>query len=247
MFRLSYLPPLLICCWLLVISAWSKPPELVPIQGRWICDAPLIKELHIEATSLGWQISAQGMLDGHPIDWGTSMVRRTSQVSEASHGGRIEPIEVSLFAPNGQIDLLLRPVDEYLTVEAYATIMSMAGPQETQHEWIFTRSAAQGVDTSLHANPLVASAHSGSIHGQAIGPAQAMASLFQVSLYGPDEASRFHSTQSLHEGFSFEHLRDGTYWLFVEPRGSTGVEATPDRNLLRIEQGRMIELPIELR
>jgi len=248
MFRLSYLPSLLTSCWLLmVVSAWSKPPDSIPLQGHWICDDPLVKELHIEATARGWQISAQGVYNGRPIDWGTSLVQDVSEVSEASQSESVKPIEVSLFAAYGQIDLRLRLADDYLTVKAYATIMSTTGPQETQHEWLFTRSSPRGGDAGAYAMPSATAFETGSIHGQATGPARAVASLFQVSLYGPGDASRFHSTQSLHDGFSFEQLRDGTYWLFVEPRGSTGVEATPDRTIFRVERGQMIELPIELR
>lgn len=248
MFRLSYLSSLLTSCWLLVVvTAWSKPPDSVSLQGHWTCDDPLVQELHIEATSRGWQISARGTLDGQPIDWGTSLVQSASKVSEASHGESITPIEVSLFAPNGQVDLLLRLADGYLTVQAYATLMGTAGLKETQHEWLFTRSGSSGLDAGLYAAPSEPSAEAGSIKGEATGPARAVASLFQVSLYGPGDASRFHSTQSLHEGFFFDGLRDGTYWLFVEPRGSTGVEASPDQKLFRVEQGRVIELPIELR
>ncbi|MCI4667761.1 MAG: hypothetical protein MRZ79_06335 [Bacteroidia bacterium] len=89
----------------------------------------------------------------------------------------------------------------------------------------------------------------GTIKGEAVGKAKSTASIFQVSLYGPDNNHNFISTQSLGKdgGYNFDSLKDGEYWLYIESRGNTIIEAFPAVQKVMIQNGNASVINIELK
>jgi len=228
-------------------TAWSKPPDSVWLQGCWTSDDSLIRELRIESTPKGLLVFATGLREGRPLDWGSALVRNVSRVAETHQGDDLTPLQVSLFTARGQIDLQLSRQEDLLSATAYLTMVTGQGLQESQYHLSFTRRVAgswEQAETSI--SPLSAS-RGGNVQGKAIGPARQAASLFQASLYGPDDPNRFYSTQSLQGDFRFQHVPEGTYWLFVEPRGTTGLVVSPRRKLIRVHAGKPTEALIELK
>ncbi|GAB4421533.1 MAG: hypothetical protein OHK0039_36410 [Bacteroidia bacterium] len=92
---------------------------------------------------------------------------------------------------------------------------------------------------------------SGKIYGSVIGEARGTASLFNVSLYGPDNGYTLVQRLPLNKdkGYSFEGLADGTYWLFVESSTPSfnPVQAYPLQAHVTISQGTAIVQHVELR
>lgn len=244
MYRFSTLPCLIL--WILLSvphDGFGKDSVLQKLQGTWRSPNPIMEELRIEPTERGWQVYARSQRDGHPIEWGPGQLPEGARVADWETT-EPQPIVISLLAASGQASLRITPEADYLVVEASLTYLQADGPRREVHELVFTRTEARGNFDLTASDAGTATAR---IEGHPTGPAQHVASIFQVSLYGPNEASRFHSTQSLHEGFRFESLPAGTYWLFVEARGSTGVEVSPSRQLIQVKPGQTLTLPVELR
>lgn len=91
--------------------------------------------------------------------------------------------------------------------------------------------------------------YSGSISGSVTGRARSTASIFQISLYGPDNGNRYVTTHffSQDRNYKFENLPDGTYFVAVESKGSTAIMAYPDFAKITIENGKAIVQDVELK
>ncbi|WNJ18064.1 carboxypeptidase-like regulatory domain-containing protein [Pontibacter sp. G13] len=89
----------------------------------------------------------------------------------------------------------------------------------------------------------------GSISGKVVGQASSMASIFQISLYGPDNGRQLRTSQPLttDKNYKFENLPDGTYWMLVESKGSTIIQAIPELTEIIILDGKATFQDVELR
>jgi hypothetical protein len=233
----------------LALSGWSNPKDPHQLQGVWVSTDSSMTELRIESVSSGWHVYASGAYHGKPVDWAPGQVRDLSRVADRSDNGPLEPLQVSLQAAYGQADLRMTLEDESLLVEVSLTYVHAGGLTQERRQLVFMRQGTATADPIQADSPSQAASpvNAGVIFGEATGPAQHIASIFQISLYGPDEASRFHSTQPLHQGYRFEHLPDGLYWLFIEARGTSAAQAEPSRKLIQMEAGQSIHHPVELR
>ena len=127
------------------------------------------------------------------------------------------------------------------TLEALVVIQrfDQHGAHYEESQIIFERiEQAMPTRASSHAN--------GVIFGQATGPAKQAASIFDVSLYGPDSEEHLLAVQSLHRGFQFDHLEDGLYYLHINPTNGSAVMVKSDLILIRIEKGRQYKVDPEL-
>ncbi|MEM6343558.1 MAG: hypothetical protein AAF927_06740 [Bacteroidota bacterium] len=90
--------------------------------------------------------------------------------------------------------------------------------------------------------------HSGQILGKALGMAKSTASVFHLSLYGPDNPNQVQGTQtfSREKTYEFSNLPDGTYWLIVDSKAMTGIEAFPAYQEIVIKDGKSYVLDVEL-
>lgn len=89
----------------------------------------------------------------------------------------------------------------------------------------------------------------GMIYGKVFGLARSTASLFHVSLYGPDDPNLFVSSQSLgrEKAYRFDQLPQGHYWLFVESKGPTVIRAYPAMSEIEVMGGEGKVMDVELR
>lgn len=89
----------------------------------------------------------------------------------------------------------------------------------------------------------------GTIEGRAIGQAQGTAALFAVSLYGPNDRRTFVRTQPMgrYRQYRFEGLPDGVYWMYVESRGQTLVQAYPSEMQIVVRNGQATIQDIEFK
>ncbi|MEO0473549.1 MAG: hypothetical protein AAF206_28310 [Bacteroidota bacterium] len=90
---------------------------------------------------------------------------------------------------------------------------------------------------------------SGMIFGSAVGFAKSTASIFHLTLYGPNDMQKVVQTVAFNQdkSYRFEGLPDGKYWLFVDSRGSTGIQAFPSYEEIEIEDGVPKKLNVEFR
>ncbi|MEL6629732.1 MAG: hypothetical protein AAFQ92_29915 [Bacteroidota bacterium] len=89
----------------------------------------------------------------------------------------------------------------------------------------------------------------GAIKGWVVGEAKSTAGIFQISLYGPNDHRQFVRTLPLgrSKSFNFESLPDGDYWIFVESRGHTAIQAFPSQKKIVVKNGQIVVQNVELR
>ncbi|MFK7926407.1 MAG: hypothetical protein AB8H47_30950 [Bacteroidia bacterium] len=88
----------------------------------------------------------------------------------------------------------------------------------------------------------------GQILGKALGMAKSTASVFHLSLYGPDNPNQVQGTKtfSIEKTYEFSNLPDGTYWLIIDSKAMTGIEAFPAYQEITIKDGISYVLDVEL-
>ncbi|RMG29461.1 MAG: hypothetical protein D6730_03895 [Bacteroidetes bacterium] len=82
----------------------------------------------------------------------------------------------------------------------------------------------------------------GIIVGEAQGPAKSLASLFQISLYGPDDKKAFVTTRpfDLKGQYEFENLTDGKYWIVLTNKSGTAVKVSPKKKVVEVKAGKIL-------
>ncbi len=95
----------------------------------------------------------------------------------------------------------------------------------------------------------VAAAYYGSISGEAYGAARSTATIFQVTLNGPDDPRRFYAAKSFGaaRAFRFEQLPPGKYWIRVTSGAGTMIQALPNDQELYVEPGKNYISNVEFR
>lgn len=203
------------------------------LLGRWLPANAELPQLYVHANANGlWVDAERACFLG---DCGTlSSASFTQRVAHQSN----PKLSVSYRLPTGTAYLSLQIMGQRLI--AYWQIETVEGRHafdEVYHRALAptrTRSTVMG---------------GGSIQGKAIGSGQSTASLFSVSLYGPDNPRKFVKNQPLgrYRNYRFEGLADGVYWLYVESRGHTSVQAFPSRIQVAVQNGQASIQNIEFR
>ncbi|MDX1908623.1 MAG: hypothetical protein SF053_16420 [Bacteroidia bacterium] len=86
------------------------------------------------------------------------------------------------------------------------------------------------------------------ITGRALGMASSTASLFRVTLYGPDDSNTPYLSQPLSlNGYRFEGLPDGVYFFSVESASPINqIQPTPAFHTIEVRNGQVVTQDIEL-
>lgn len=89
----------------------------------------------------------------------------------------------------------------------------------------------------------------GSISGQAYGAAKSTATIFQVTLNGPDNPRQIYATKGFGSAraFQFDQLPPGRYWLQVSSGAGTLIKAFPNQQEFYIEPGQQLVSNVEFR
>lgn len=210
------------------------------LQGAWESDHPMIKELRVDTDGTNWYVDARGEQDNRIIHWERAYLQALTSSSENVEAD----MSATLLAARGQLTITFGREGQNLIAHAVFTHFTRGEAQRDEHEILLQRTGERNLQAkSVH----IPSQSTGNVEATITGPASSVASIFHASLYGPNEPSFFVSTQSLRPFVSFENLEPGIYWLVVEARGSSGVQAFPDRQRLLIEQGEITACTIELR
>ncbi|MEO0898328.1 MAG: hypothetical protein AAFY71_18085 [Bacteroidota bacterium] len=199
--------------------------EETSLKGIWKASDDRFPQLHITESGNEVQITAQGgFLKGK-----VQSVRMTSFA-----GGMSTKLQVSFPYGKNSLTLNLRQLGKSL-----------------QASWIQSNVDGKALYAvySKVTRQTASVSRKGKITGNVFGAAKSTASIFHVSLYGPDDSQRFISTQSLgkSEGFDFSQLEDGEYWMYVEPRGETIIRAFPSAQKVIIEKGEAKKILVELK
>jgi len=205
------------------------------VVGTWASDHDYFAQIRISVQGDRAVAQAYRRCDQGLCFWAKSSLRGFSRV------GQDENTQFSAFfeAASARYEMTLYREGSHLVADVAIITFGADGPEDHQAHLVFRRSQAH-----LRVSPR---ADQAIISGKPIGPAQGTASLFQVSLYGPDDRERFVRTESLHNGYRFEDLENGTYWIYIQSRGSTGVMVKPERQLITIQEGKPVQQNIELR
>lgn len=96
---------------------------------------------------------------------------------------------------------------------------------------------------------LASSTMLGSISGEAFGAAKSTATIFQVTLYGPDDPKQYYATRSFGSAaeFHFDKLPSGMYWIQVSSGAGTIIKALPAQEQIFVEQGKNYISNVEFR
>lgn len=109
--------------------------------------------------------------------------------------------------------------------------------------------ADHGIEPGYSGGELAEASLYGSIAGEAYGTAKSTATIFQVTLTGPDDPQRYFATKSFGpaKAFQFDRLPPGRYWLHVGTGAGTMIQALPNQQELYVEPGKNYISNVEFR
>ncbi len=236
MFCISSLKKALVfCCfvvgWIVQLEAFESGNLL----GAWETNYDQFARLEIAGTGDQLQVRAYQRCGDDFCFWSEANVKEWTVASEVI--AIDAPYHAAFYQASGQFEMTFIPRGNVLEVTIKSETFDHEGPHYQELTLRYYKSQPTGLQSS---------ASTGAIYGKPQGAAQSTASMFHVSLYGPNESTTFISTQSLFGGYHFEGLADGIYWLSVEPRAETAVVPSTNRQLIRIENGAVVEFDVSL-
>lgn len=213
---------------------FNPGPEI--FSGVWVNSVEDAVVPFIELTEENGSlfIRATGDCGGYDCDWGVRPVLAASKTSSGQNS------VAALFEVNDrEIDLNLHLEGKNLTVRVRETVHEDEKRISRNYLYTFLRRDAENEEASA----------TGSISGSIFGRAQSTRSIFRVSLYGPDNGNQYISTYNFSKGnsYRFENLPDGTYFMMVESKGATAIEAYPSFTKIKIVNGEAQTQNVELR
>lgn len=109
--------------------------------------------------------------------------------------------------------------------------------------------ANHGIEPDHSKDELAESSLTSSISGEAYGAAKSTATIFQVTLNGPDDPRRFYAAKSFGaaRSFRFDRLSPGKYWIQVSSGAGTMIQALPNVKELVVEPGKNYISDVEFR
>lgn len=209
------------------------------MMGAWLSDDPRFARLEIRVVDGTTRVQAYRRCDEGYCPWSEAHLQGVANMSSQPANPTVR-YQAQFHLASGPVNMTFRPEGQYLSVKVSAQTFGIDGPQQ-QESWLTFRRSPQASER------LESEVSRGVIQGQATGPARSTASLFHVTLYGPSQPKRFVATQSLHQGYRFEGLSEGIYWLAIEPRGETTIEPSTTWQLIRVEEGQPVSFDIPLR
>jgi Mn-dependent DtxR family transcriptional regulator len=209
------------------------PTASAQISGEWINTqkGSVLSEITILEESGRLYIDPKGSCQG--CNTGRKAVVSATRTSQG-----VESSLSSIYQINGEeVRILASLSDHKLTVKLQQK--TTHGGEIHSENFLYTFEKKDNTNKK----------YSGSISGSVIGRARSTASIFQISLYGPDNGNRYVSTHffSRDRTYKFENLPDGTYYVTVESKGSTAIVASPDFAKITVENGKAYVQDVELK
>ncbi|MEL7340308.1 MAG: hypothetical protein AAGM67_07470 [Bacteroidota bacterium] len=212
-------------------------------KGRWTNENAPISELKIteeggEMYIQVWETTAEGKQD-----WGKIKAERYDRVSQRE---MLPTLTATYELADRQVLLVLSSNGK--DVEAKVLSFSHQSLQTDHAVYQYHKTKQVSTENIASKSLEAARSHSGQIVGKAMGMARSTASIFHLSLYGPDNPNHVQGTQtfSSEKTYEFSNLPDGTYWLIVDSKAMTGIEAFPAFQEIVIENGKSYVLDVEL-
>ena len=211
------------------------------LTGKWINsqEGSYLPEITISEVNGGYFVEANGNCQG--CNWGQveamPAAKTSANASEAvaavyQFDGKEVRISAVIKGENLEVRL-----SEYIDHE----------DEKQSYNYLYSFLRPKGGSSANGARIHSGGSASGSISGSVFGKARSTAGIFQISLYGPN--NRYISTHyfSRAKEYSFENLPDGTYFVSVESKGSTAIEAFPEFAKIIIKNGKAYQHDVELR
>ncbi len=233
--------PQTILCLISVMLAFVElsAASVHSFSGSWINPEADISRLHILVEADGIYVQAWSKCGAEVCDWGRVEAEAYGQVSQ----GNTQPTLTATFDRDDCQVLLVLSTDGD-QVEAKMVSMQQFGLSTHHAKFLYEK------ETPSIVSPAASPQHNmGSIYGKALGMAKSTSSIFHVSLYGPDNPNRVQGTQhfTTDRTYAFDKLADGTYWLIVDSKGMTGIQAFPNYQEIVIKEGIAYVQNVELK
>ncbi|MEZ4826405.1 MAG: hypothetical protein R3C61_08940 [Bacteroidia bacterium] len=204
--------------------------------GVWVNaqTGSFLPEIEIFAENDGLFVQAKGNCVSEDCQWQKT---EAFPVSFAADGNTGAMIKAAYHSNEREVQIEMEPEGANMLVRVKELVV-------TEDEKI----ARNYLYTFLRKNQ-AESHQTGSISGSIFGKARSTASIFRISLYGPDNGNQYISTHHFSQGqeYRFENLPDGQYFVMVESRGSTEIEANPSFARVMIKNGEALTHNVELR
>ncbi|MEL6845241.1 MAG: hypothetical protein AAFP02_18705, partial [Bacteroidota bacterium] len=212
-------------------------------KGSWTNENAPISELNI--TEEGGEIYVQvweKTTDGK-VDWGKIKAERYDRASQRE---QLPTLTATYELAERQVLIVLSSNGK--NVEAKVLSFSHQSLETDHAVYQYQKMKSLPVASATREAKKTVAAYSGQIVGKAMGMARSTASIFHLSLYGPDNPNQVQGTQtfSSEKTYEFSNLPDGTYWLIVDSKAMTGIEAFPAFQEIVIENGKSYVLDVEL-
>ncbi len=236
----------LICFLLIIFMANTAFVNgVASFAGNWTNNDAPISDLKIttqgdEVFVQVWENTKEGKQD-----WGRVRAERYDRVGQTN---QLPTLTATYELENRQVLIVLS--SNGFKIEAKLVSFSHSS-LETEHA-VYQYEKVGSINTlvvnSTEEHSSSAATHSGQILGKAMGMAKSTASVFHLSLYGPDNPNQVQGTKtfSREKTYEFTNLPDGTYWLIVDSKAMTGIEAFPAYQEIVIKDGKSYIQDVEL-
>lgn len=212
--------------------------DISKFTGVWINTqaGAFLPEIEVLAENDLLYIQAKGNCAGEDCEWPKT---EAMPVSFASEGRSDASISVVYRIADREVQIEMAPSGEEMTVRVKDMLIKDDEKISKNYLYTFLKKNQSTSESSVL----------GSISGSVFGNAKSTASIFRISLYGPDNGNQYITTHHFSQGkeYRFEHLPDGTYIVMVEARGSTEIEANPSFAKVLIKNGEALTHNVELR
>ncbi|MDX2246684.1 MAG: hypothetical protein SF052_07915 [Bacteroidia bacterium] len=212
--------------------------DVSKFSGIWVNAQPgaFLPEIEVMAENDLLFIQAKANCIGADCIWTKT---EALPVSFASEGRTRESLRAVYYGENREVQIEMEPSGETMTVRVREMIVKE--DERVSKNYLYTFLKKQNSDSDA--------GHLGAISGSVFGKAKSTASIFRISLYGPDNGNQYISTHNFSQGqeYRFENLPEGTYIVMVEARGSTEIEANPSFAKVIIKNGETFTHNVELR
>lgn len=233
---------------LLLTVTWSSvhANEFERYIGTWTNHNSEVPKISISIEGSHLMVRAWGKCDNSVCDWGQVIAEPFSQVIPTSNRGNSRAITATFRHSLGETKLILQNHGSRLSAQGISKLAVRGIADRFDYMYDLSASSTRSTYPSSNENKEVVT---GTIFGEAFGDAKSTASIFQISLYGPDNTNRFITSINFDQDktYAFEKLEDGVYWIAVESRGPSGVDAYPQAQRIKIENGVAIQVDVELR
>lgn len=210
-------------------------------RGIWINADAVIPKLSITIENNSLFVGAWEKCNSGSCYWGSVEAKAFTRTSSNQLG----ILRADYQLDHGHALISLQPTGNQM--KAVIVLSNPSVGSKSTMEYLYKKEINHTSYTDV--TPVVEKPKSlGAINGVVFGPAKSIASIFHVSLYGPDNGNKLVKSQHLKtKSFSFDGLPDGKYWLMIDSKGHTGIQAFPRYKVITIQDGKEITQNVELK